>query len=150
MASYLANGTGVPNRKLFNENGRGYPDLSALAHSYLVDFTDYLENVDGTSASTPVIAALVGRINAHRAAKGRPAVGFLNPLLYKVAAAAPDAFNDVTEGDNSCTEDGCHCKTGFGATKGWDAATGLGTPNFGKLLDAIDAMDDAREARFQE
>lgn len=97
-----------------------------------------------------MIAGLVGRINAHRAAKGRPMLGFLNPLLYKVAKSSPKAFNDVTEGDNHCTEDGCKkCKTGFGATQGWDAASGLGTPNFGVLLDAIDAMDEAREARFK-
>ena len=60
----------------------------------------------------------------------------------------PQAFNDVTKGDNSCTEDSCKCKTGFGATQGWDAASGLGTPNFGLLLEEIDAMDTTREARF--
>ncbi len=40
-------------------------------------------------------------------------------------------FNDITQGDNSCTED-C-CSMGFPATTGWDAATGLGTPNWSKL-----------------
>jgi len=148
VAAYLANGTGVPKGSLFNAGGRGYPDISALAHAYLVKLNGNNGLVDGTSAATPVIAGLVGRINAHRAAKGRPAVGFLNPLLYKIAASYPRAFNDVTEGDNSCTESGCLCKTGFGAAQGWDAATGLGTPNFGLLLEAIDAVDEAREARF--
>eukprot|EP00937_MAST-01D_sp_MAST-1D-sp2_P000959 g959.t1 len=148
VAAYLANGTGVPSRSLFNAAGRGYPDISALAHAYLVKLNGVNGGVDGTSAATPVVAGLVARINAHRAAKGRPAVGFLNPLLYKVAAATPQAFNDITEGNNACTESGCLCKTGFGAAPGWDAATGLGTPNFGRLLEAIDAMDEAREARF--
>lgn len=28
----------------------------------------------------------------------------MNPLLYKMAAEMPEAFIDVVEGDNSCTE----------------------------------------------
>jgi hypothetical protein len=65
---------------------------------------------------------------------------------YQVAASCPECFQDVTQGSNRCTESGCTCKEGFGATAGWDAASGLGTPNFGRLVEAIDAMDDAREA----
>ena len=146
VAGYLSNGTGVPAAHLFNSEGRGYPDISALSHAYFIEINGETGEVDGTSAATPVIAGLVGRVNAHRAGKGRPPVGFLNPLLYKVAAQYPEAFNDVTEGSNRCTESGCLCQTGFGAAVGWDAASGLGTPNFGLLLEAIDAIDDAREA----
>lgn len=40
VAAYLANGTGVPSRKLFNAAGRGYPDISALAHAYMVVETE--------------------------------------------------------------------------------------------------------------
>jgi hypothetical protein len=40
--------------------------------------------VDGTSAAAPTIAGLVALINAHRAKRGRPALGFANPLLYQV------------------------------------------------------------------
>jgi hypothetical protein len=39
------------------------------------------------------------------------------------------------------------CKQGFDAAAGWDASTGLGTPDFGKILEAIDAIDARREAR---
>ena len=46
---------------------------------------------------------------------------------------------------HSCTEGGCECKTGFDATPGWDASTGLGTPNYGRLVEAMDAIDDRRE-----
>ena len=67
---------------------------------------------------------------------GKPGLGFANPTLYKVAAASPDAFNDVTEGNNFCTEVIC-CKTGFTAAAGWDATTGLGTPNVDKLVAAV-------------
>lgn len=145
VAAYLAQSDALPPAKLFNAGGRGYPDISALAHSYYIKIGGNDGFVDGTSAATPVVGGLIGLINAHRAKSGRPAVGFANPLLYKAFATDPTAFNDVTEGSNRCTESGCTCKEGFGAATGWDAATGLGTPNFGRLLAVIDQIDEARE-----
>jgi tripeptidyl-peptidase-1 len=53
-------------------------------------------------------------------------VGFLNPVLY----ANPNALNDITSGNNP----GCGTQ-GFSAVNGWDPITGLGTPNFQKLVD---------------
>ena len=48
-----------------------------------------------------------------------------------------DAFNDITTGSSR----GCDMKTlGFPATKGWDAVTGLGTPNYGKLAAVVAAL----------
>ena len=35
------------------------------------------------------------------------------------------------------------------ATEGWDAATGLGTPNYGLLLEALDELDEIREKKFK-
>lgn len=57
--------------------------------------------------------------------------GFLNPFIYQ----NPSAFQDVTKGTNN---DG-HSH-GFKAVKGWDAATGMGTPNFEALSKAIAAL----------
>jgi hypothetical protein len=51
--------------------------------------------------------------------KQLPNVGFVNPLLYKIAADQADAFNDITEGNNRCSEGGCWCHTGFAAAPGW-------------------------------
>lgn len=50
----------------------------------------------------------------------------MNPTLYK----NPQVFNDITNGTNP----GCLTQ-GFSAVPGWDPLTGLGTPNFGKLLE---------------
>jgi kumamolisin len=47
-------------------------------------------------------------------------VGFLNPQLYPLGEAP---FFDVTSGNNGT----------FAARTGWDACTGLGSPN-GQLL----------------
>ena len=132
--------------KLFNIGGRGYPDISALAHKFFIVMDNETSSVDGTSAATPTIAGLVGLINTQRIAAGKPAVGFLNPALYKIhSATGGAAFNDIVEGNNACTEQGCWCKTGFAAAPGWDASTGLGTPNLGRILDAMSEFDRIRE-----
>ena len=55
-------------------------------------------------------------------------MGFLNPFLYQQA----DAFGDITAGFNP----GCGT-AGFAALEGWDPLTGLGTPDFPKLLAAV-------------
>lgn len=90
-----------------------------------------LVSVDGTSASTPVIAAMIALINDARIKIGMSPMGFLNPWLYATAAKFPSAFVDITQGDNNCTANAqiC-CPFGLPATPGWDASTGLGTPNF--------------------
>lgn len=49
----------------------------------------------GTSASAPVLAALVARLNEDLLAVGQAPVGFLNPLLYHMAQLTPSAFNKV-------------------------------------------------------
>ena len=98
--------------------------------------------VDGTSCSAPVWGAIIGLVNAARLAAGKAVVGFANPAIYQLAASTPAAFHDVTLGDNSCSEQGCNggkC-TGFGATKGWDAATGYGSVDVKALVAAWAAL----------
>ncbi len=81
-----------------------------------------------------MVAAFISQLNAIRVNNGKPRLGFFNPVLYGKIAAAAGAFNDVTAGNNRCTEDdswfNCPSCTGFGATAGWDATTGFGTPRF--------------------
>ena len=98
--------------------------------------------VGGTSASSPTFAAIVSLLNDARLAKGKPVLGFLNPFIYQNAAA----FNDITSGCNpgnndihSDVDESCEGE-GFTATKGWDAATGWGTPNFAALSKAAMGM----------
>ena len=51
-----------------------------------------------------------------------------------------DAFTDVTMGTNAIGRGTGPIKYGFNATKGWDPATGMGSPNFKKLLAAAMAL----------
>jgi kumamolisin len=94
--------------------GRGVPDVAGDAdpqsgYKVRVDGSDTV--VGGTSAVAPLWAALIARLNA---STGHPA-GYLNPLLY----AHPTALRDITQGNNGA----------FAAAPGWDACTGLGSPN---------------------
>jgi kumamolisin len=100
---------------------RGVPDVAgdadpATGYGVRVDGKNYV--FGGTSAVAPLWAALIARLNA---AKGRNS-GFINPTLY----ANPAALRDVTDGTNG----------DFAAASGWDACTGLGSPN-GAALSGI-------------
>ncbi|KAF9006662.1 peptidase S8/S53 domain-containing protein [Cyathus striatus] len=70
-----------------HRNGRGIPDVSAQGHAV---------SIGGTSASAPTFAA-VALLNDARLAKGRPPLGFLNPLIYTLGVSG---FNDITAGNN--------------------------------------------------
>jgi tripeptidyl-peptidase-1 len=122
----------LPDRTLFNEKGRGYPDISAQALRFPVIVNGARRVLDGTSAAAPVVAALVALLNDVRARAGKPTLGFLNPLFY---AAPARAFNDVKMGSNpGCDTDG------FVATAGWDPVSGLGTPNFALLAEYVKTL----------
>lgn len=108
--------------------------------------------IGGTSASSPTVAGFVSLLNSARISAGQSPLGFLNPLIYAILAKEPTAFNDITEGNNpGCGTEGfnvglflfwsgnCVClrRGGSQATIGWDAITGVGTPNFGKLKEIV-------------
>ena len=133
-AYFQANASGMPDASKYNASGRGFPDVSALGgakNRYCIYSNGKNKVAYGTSASTPVIAAMTAKLNAIRIGNGKPPLGFVNPLFYQ----HPEAFQDVTKGCN-CGKvyDGCsRGGIGFPATKGWDPVTGLGTPDWDKL-----------------
>ncbi len=112
--------------------GRGVPDVTgngdpASGYNVLVDGTSFV--VGGTSAVAPLWAALVARLNQKLGGR----VGFLNPQIYTIAAGI-GAFRNVTVGDNRVSYQ-THKNVGYSASTGWDACSGLGSPN-GALLAA--------------
>jgi len=118
----------------FNPRGRGFPDVSATAANVIIRTNGAWYLVGGTSASAPIFASMIARINDERLKSGKGPVGFLNPVLY--SEKAKRAFKDVKEGWNG----GCGVERAFPATKGWDAVTGLGTPDFQALRDVYLAL----------
>ncbi|PRP86479.1 hypothetical protein PROFUN_05261 [Planoprotostelium fungivorum] len=123
--------TDIPT-SFYNTTGRVYPDISAIGHNFVVILDEEISPIDGTSASAPVIAGLITLLNDARLNAGKGPLGFLNPWLYGLSS---DHFNDIVTGDNSCSElPWVCCDYGFPAKPGYDAVTGLGSPNFAALL----------------
>ncbi|CAK7262473.1 hypothetical protein SEPCBS57363_000062 [Sporothrix epigloea] len=111
---------------VYHIGGRGYPDVSAIGDNYIIAWQGTWAVFGGTSLSAPIWGSVLTLINEERLAHGKKPVGFVNPALY----AYPEVLNDVTVGNNpGCGTDG------FPAGKGWDPVTGLGTPNFPKMLE---------------
>jgi kumamolisin len=93
---------------------RGVPDVAGDAdpetgYNVRIDGTDAV--IGGTSAVAPLWSGLLARVN-QLAGKS---VGLLHPVLYR----NPAALRDITQGNNG----------DFYAATGWDACTGLGSPN---------------------
>src|SRR5262249_31021143 len=110
--------------QLVKKAGRGVPDIAMSATNYFTR-TDRMEGASGgTSAVAPLMAALVARLTQ---AKGKN-VGFLNPFLY--ANVAKGVVRDVVKGTNAISQ----TVAGYEAGPGWDACTGLGTPDGTAIL----------------
>jgi len=146
VAGFLANASQNSLGPGFNQRGRGYPDVAMIGHLYPTVNGGGLNVVDGTSASTPVVAGILALVNARRLAQNKSSVGFANPALYNWAGNAA-IFRDITSGQNNCAAGGwqgstvvCCPDNGFHAVKGWDPASGLGSINVGNLLDVWEEL----------
>ncbi|KAJ3759870.1 family S53 protease-like protein [Lentinula raphanica] len=113
---------------LFNSSGRGFPDIAAQSHNVEIITGGETVYINGTSCSGPIFASMVALVNDRLIAAGKPVLGFLNPFLYNNT----QIFTDIAAGLPNA---GCGTG-GFNATAGWDPITGLGTPNFVKMLEA--------------
>jgi subtilase family serine protease len=124
---------------------REVPDVTASAdpsHGYAI--FDAADGgwiiVGGTSAAAPLWAAMTADIDSGHSASGR--VGFLNPQLYRLPRSA---FNDITVGNNDYT--GTHGGR-YRATKGYDLASGLGSPIATKLAADLKRFHAAKKTIF--
>jgi subtilase family serine protease len=130
---------------LHTPNQRGIPDVaySAAATGAVViawgssgQGPGLFFTVVGTSAGSPQWAAVAAL--ADQAAHRR--VGDINPYLYSLRTNPVLyhlAFHDITQGNNIWAPSGL--TAGFSAAPGWDAVTGLGSPNVGHLIPLLGA-----------
>lgn len=124
-----ANVPAAPN----NTQGRGVPDVAGDADpnsGYQIVVDGQSGVVGGTSAVAPLWAGLIALMNQQLA---KP-VGYLNPLLYTPAVSA--TFHDITAGSNGDPL--------YPAGAGWDACTGLGSPDGAALLAALSGQPVAK------
>jgi kumamolisin len=123
LPSYQANAK-VPDNVDTGKSGRGVPDVAGDAdpdtgYQVLVDGSQ--QTIGGTSAVAPLWAGLIARVNQ---SLGTP-VGFAHARLY--ALLGTGAFHDITSGDNGA----------YTAGPGWDACTGLGSPDGAELAQRL-------------
>ena len=147
VSAYLQQSSKLPQGSgYFNTTGRAYPDVATYGSNFFVFLNGGVVRESGTSGSAPVMAAMVTLWNDMRLAYRLPPLGFINPFLYDVAARHPEAFQDITTGNNACGAGGglttasC-CSEYFSAAVGWDATTGLGSPNFKTIANLV--LNDA-------
>jgi kumamolisin len=113
--------------------GRGVPDVCGDADpdtGYTVRVDGETIPIGGTSAVAPLWAGLIALLNE---GLGKP-VGFLHPFLY---SAGINDVRDIVEGSNGA----------YSAGPGWDACTGLGSPNGTAILKGL---TDAASAALPE
>jgi kumamolisin len=100
---------------------RGVPDVAAVADPNTGVWIYNLANggwfpVGGTSAASPVSAAIVNSAGAFAASTSAELAA-----IYSTVGSAGAGWNDVTSG-------ACGLYDGFQAVSGWDPCTGVGSP----------------------
>jgi kumamolisin len=113
--------------------GRGVPDVAGNADpatGYDVQVDGQKEVIGGTSAVAPLWAGLIALCNQ---AAGKPQ-GLVNVALY---AAGEAPFHDITSGSNGS----------FSAGPGWDACTGLGSPNGTKIAAVLSGASPTKKPK---
>jgi subtilase family serine protease len=140
-STFVGSSVGAPGP---NSNMRGIPDIALQASSrtgvLIYDTNPPGSNVHdagwfvigGTSSGSPQWAGLIALADQMAHDLGHGDVGYINPALYQIANNAAQYaldFHDVTVGCNQTTSIPGYC-----ASTGWDAVTGLGSPNAANLL----------------
>src|SRR6266568_3427430 len=113
-------GGGVP-----HGTKRLVPDVSITADPEFGAFVwlqGKRQTIGGTSWSAPVWAGISALLNEARQKAKKPALPFLNPLLYPLIGSA--CFREITQGTNGHYEAG----------PGYDQVTGIGVPDVQALI----------------
>ena len=164
---HTGNSSGAPCHARAGQDCREVPDVSALAalgipaipQAGLASTRGYViygtagtfhgrgwQGSGGTSLATPLWAALTAladqQLASHR-------LGLLSPSLYRIDRTDPRAFTDVAAGNNdylsrhgrysnhTCRYQGTRHQACYRATRGYDMASGLGTPQASYLVTAL-------------
>ena len=128
------NGFNLPNSLTNNKPGRGIPDIAGNASplsGYPQSQSGQTGAGGGTSAVAPLYAGLIAVINANLGMS----VGFINPILYSLKGSA---FRPIA-GPPGPANNSFGNVTGYPATAGWNACTGLGSVIGTALQDGLAA-----------
>jgi subtilase family serine protease len=110
---------------------RNSPDVAAEANTdnYICYDGTCAGGWGGTSFAAPRWAGYMALVNQQAVSLGLRSVGFINPTIYGFALGASYAgdFHDIASGRNGS----------FSAIKGYDLATGWGSPNGAGLINSL-------------
>jgi hypothetical protein len=116
---------------------RNIPDVAANAENAYITFNNGSSstNEGGTSFAAPLWAGLAALMNEQAANTGRPAVGFINPVIYALGRSISytTIFHDITSGNNEWSGS----PNNYTAVAGYDLCSGWGTPNGQSLINAV-------------
>jgi subtilase family serine protease len=103
--------------------------------------------VGGTSTSAPSMAGILALVIQHQ---GGQRLGQADYGIYNLAATDPGIFHDITEGNNSvlCAAGSANCGSngfidGYNAGTGYDYATGIGSLDIAKFVNAWSSISFA-------
>jgi subtilase family serine protease len=124
----------VPDLSTLSDWRSGFPQIAYASGSTIEVYTD-----GGTSWSAPTMSAITALADASPGCQANGSVGFEDPKLYQLAsnpASYANDFTDITSGNNDYTTSGY---TGglYKSTKGYDLASGLGSPKASTLIPAL-------------
>jgi len=111
---------------------RNGPDLAANSNFSFYVCADQRgctsNQIGGTSFAAPMWAGYIALANQQAAANGDNPPGFIDPAIYPLGLGSnyKNDFHDITSGSN-----------GFPAVKGYDLATGWGSPNKAGLINDL-------------
>jgi subtilase family serine protease len=114
---------------------RTIPDVSynaAILGGVAVFASPYVYLVGGTSAGSPMWASIIAITDQLRQQAHRSRLGYANAALYAIGRnpfQARNDFHDITVGNNALDS-----PIGFDANRGYDLATGFGTPDVAHLV----------------
>lgn len=117
------------------KSGRGVPDVAGNADpetGYQIEVNGQQTVTGGTSAVAPLWAGLIANINQQLG----HSIGFINPVLYKLSTQT-GIFHDITIGNNNVNNG----NGAYKASSGWDACTGLGSPDGTNLMNAFENLN---------
>ncbi len=117
-------------------SNRNIPDVAMVANGVWVIYnnggTDWFV---GTSCAAPLWAGFIALVNQQAANYHLPAVGFINPAIYRIGGSASygSGFHDITTGNDFWPGS----PTNYAAVPGYDLCTGWGTPNGTNLINLL-------------
>jgi hypothetical protein len=113
------------------------PNVGADCAADTAEATSGWSLMGGTSAATPLFAAIASLADEYSTAHEGAVLGGANPDLYPWSKDDPSLFRDITTGTNDAAGLG-----GYNAASGFDLTTGLGAPLGGQLgWDLMTATD---------